>query len=72
LAKLILANVEVLAVNGPGPGSGTGNTTYLLALDADQAEQAIFFSKFESLWMTLVPQDQPKSTTPGRAYPNAF
>lgn len=72
LAKLLLANVEVLAVNGPGPGSGTGNTTYLLALDADQAEQAIFFSKFESLWMTLVPKDQPKSTTPGRAYPNAF
>lgn len=72
LAKLVLANVEVLAVTGAGPGAGTGNTTYLLALDADQAEQAIFFSKFESLWMTLVPKDQPKSMTSGRAYQNAF
>jgi Flp pilus assembly protein CpaB len=72
LAKLVLPNVEVLAVTGPGPGSDAGNTTYLLALDASQAEQAIFFSRFESLWMTLVPKGQPAATTPGRGYQNAF
>ena len=71
-AKLALAGVEVLAVTGPVPGSGAGNTTYLLALDASQAEQAIFFSRFESLWLTLVPKGQPAATTPGRTYQNAF
>lgn len=72
LAKLVLANVQVLAVTGPPAGAGTGNATYLLALDAAQAEQAIFFSRFESMWMTLVPQGQPAATTPGRGYQNAF
>jgi Flp pilus assembly protein CpaB len=72
LARLVLPAVEVLAVTGPGPGAGAGNTTYLLALDASQAEQAIFFSRFESLWMTLVPKGQPPATTSGRSYQNAF
>jgi len=72
LAKLILPGVEVLAVTGPGPGAGAGNTTYLLALNAAQAEQAIFFSRFESLWMTLVPKGQPAATTTGHSYKNAF
>lgn len=70
--KLVLPGVQVLAVTGPLPGADTGNTTYLLALDAAQAEQAIFFSRFESLWMTLVPKGQPPATTPGRSYKNAF
>jgi hypothetical protein len=72
VAKLILPAVQVLTVTGPGPGSGDGRTTYLLALDAAQAEQAIFFSRFESLWMTLVPKGQPSASTPGRTYKNAF
>jgi Flp pilus assembly protein CpaB len=72
-SKLILAGVQVLAVTGPAPGADTGNATYLLALDAAQAEQAIFFARFESLWLTLVPKGQPKAPpTPGRNYPNAF
>jgi Flp pilus assembly protein RcpC/CpaB len=71
-ARLILPAVQVLTVSGPGPGSGDGKTTYLLALDAVQAEQAIFFSRFESLWMTLVPKGQPAASTPGRNYKNAF
>jgi Flp pilus assembly protein RcpC/CpaB len=73
-ARLVLPSVEVLAVTGPGPGAeaGTGNAVYLLALDAAQAEQAIFFSRFESLWMTLVPKGQPKAQTTGRSYKNAF
>ena len=70
--KLILSGVQVLAVTGPGPGADTGNATYLLALDASQAEQAIFFARFESLWLTLVPKGQANSTTSGHSYKNAF
>ncbi len=72
VAKLALPNVQVLAVSGPGPGGEGGNETYLLALDAAQAEQAIFFSRFESIWMTLVPEGQPAATTPGRSFKNAI
>jgi Flp pilus assembly protein CpaB len=71
--KLILSGVQVLAVTGPGPGADSGNATYLLALDADQAEQAIFFAKFQSLWLSLVPKGQPKpAPTAGHTYKNAF
>jgi hypothetical protein len=71
--KLILPDVTVLAVTGPGPGAEGGNATYLLALDAAQAEQAIFFAKFDSLWLTLVPKGQVKAAaTPGRSDKNAF
>jgi Flp pilus assembly protein CpaB len=70
--KLILPGVEVLAVTGPGPGADTGNATYLLALDAAQAEQAIFFARYESMWLTLVPKGQAKSQTSGHSYKNAF
>jgi Flp pilus assembly protein CpaB len=70
--KLILSGVDVLAVTGPGPGADTGNGTYLLALDANQAEQAIFFARFESLWLSLVPKGQGKAQTSGHSYQNAF
>jgi Flp pilus assembly protein CpaB len=73
LAKLVLPSVEVLALTGPGPGVGTGVATYLLALNTDEAEQVIFLRHNESLWMTLVPKDQPVATaTAGRSYQNAF
>jgi Flp pilus assembly protein CpaB len=70
--KLILSGVPVLAVTGPAPGADTGNATYLLALDANQAEQVIFFARFETLWLTLVPKGQPNSQTAGHSYKNAF
>jgi Flp pilus assembly protein CpaB len=73
VSKLLLPSVQVLAVTGPAPGADTGNATYLLALDTAQAEQAIFFAKFQSMWLTLVPKGQPKApATPGRSYKNAF
>ena len=72
VAKLLLPGVQVLAVTGPGPGSDAGNATYLLALDAAQAEQVIFFAKFQSMLLTLVPKGQPNAQTPGRTYKNAF
>lgn len=72
LAKLVLPAVPVLAVTGPGPGAGTGNTTYLLALDAAQAEQAIFLARFESVWLTLTSEGQPAPSTPGRTHRNVL
>jgi Flp pilus assembly protein CpaB len=72
-SKLILSGVQVLAVTGPGPGAEAGNYTYLLALDANQAEQAIFFARFETMWLTLVPKGQPNAQpTAGHSYKNAF
>ena len=72
-SKLILSDVQVLTVTGPGPGADSGNVTYVLALDANQAEQAIFFAKFQSLWLTLVPKGQPQPPqTAGHTYKNAF
>ena len=46
--------------------------TYLLALDASQAEKAIFFSRYGEMHLTLVPKGQPDSTTGGRDQTNAF
>ena len=71
-SKLLVAGVPVLAVTGPAPGAEAGNATYLLALDASQAEQAIFFARYESMWLTLVPKGQAKSQTSGHSYTNAF
>lgn len=62
-AKLILSNVKVIDVkNGEG---GKGEIVYLLALDAEDAERAIFYAKFESLWATLVPEGQSPAKTDG-------
>ncbi len=46
--------------------------TYLMALDAAQAEKAIFFSKYGEVYLTLVPKGQPDSTTGGRDQTNAL
>lgn len=71
--RLILSGVDVLAVTSPGPGADTGNATYMLALDTAQAEQVIFFAKFQSLWLTLVPKGQaPQPRPAGHTYKNAF
>jgi Flp pilus assembly protein CpaB len=68
-SKLFLSNVRVLDVTGVAP-DGTGDPTLLLALNPAQAEQAIFFAKFESLWAALVPPSQPAATTAGTDYAN--
>jgi Flp pilus assembly protein CpaB len=72
VAKLMLPGIQVLTVTGPGPGSDAGNATYLLAVDAAQAEQIIFFSKFQSMWLTLAPKGQPNPQTPGYTYKSTF
>ena len=71
-AKLVLANVKVLDVTGADPTAGTGDPTYLLALSPKDAERAIFFAKFESLWAALVPAKAPAASTPGRDYKTAL
>ena len=70
-AKLVLSKVEVLAVSSPTPGAGTGNATYLLALDAPDAEQVVYLQSHESVYLTLARDDQGPLTTPGITSANA-
>jgi Flp pilus assembly protein CpaB len=69
LAKLVLPAVRVLDAKA---AAGSGNVTYVLALDVDQAERLIFFAKFESLWVALTSEGQPAVRSIGRGYPNAL
>ena len=69
LVKLVLAGVKVLDVRAPAVGSD-GSATYLLALDVNEAEQVIFFSKYEALWAALTTPDQKPVTSVGRSYQN--
>jgi Flp pilus assembly protein CpaB len=48
------------------------NVLMLMALDASQAERAIFFSGYGNLYVTLMPQGQPDSTTGGRDQTNVL
>lgn len=62
LAKLILSNVEVLAAVNNG-----ANVTYVLAVNPTEAEQLIYLSSFEGLWLTLARDGAPAvGGTPGR------
>lgn len=67
--KLILPNVLVLDVSGLA-ADGSGDPTYLLALDSAHAEQVIFFAKFESLWAALAPAGSGPGQTAGTDYAN--
>ncbi len=48
------------------------SVTYLLALDASQAERAIFLDRFGEMYLTLVPKGQPDATTGGRDQTNVL
>ena len=62
LAKLILSNVEVLSAVNNG-----ANVTYVVAVNPNEAEQLIYLSSFEGIWMTLAREDAPAvGGTPGR------
>lgn len=87
-AKLLLPNVQVLDVSQEiapvtaQPVADNANTTartpgnppitYLLALPADQAEKAIYFTTYNSLYLTLMPKDQAPSSTGGRTQADAL
>ena len=65
--KLILSNVKVLSVSAPAAGTPGNGITYVLALNASDAEQVIYFHSFEGLYMSLARSDQGVLSTPGRS-----
>jgi Flp pilus assembly protein CpaB len=78
-SQLLVSDVEVLdvsreiltprrAANGEAQGSTGGQLTLLLALDAQQAEAAVFAANANTLWFTLLPEDQGPSETGGVGY----
>lgn len=54
------------------PRTGGGQLTLLLALDAQQAEQAIFASSQNELWFTVLAEDAEPSTTGGVDYGTSY
>jgi Flp pilus assembly protein CpaB len=67
IAKLVLSNVQVLAVSNAG-----ANVTYVLAVNADEAEKVIYLSSFETVWLTLTRDGAPAvGGTPGHNATNA-
>lgn len=48
------------------------SVTYLMALDANQAEKAIFFTRFGEVYVSLAAKGQPDATTGGRDQTNAL
>jgi Flp pilus assembly protein CpaB len=72
MAKLVLSDVEVLAVTGAGPGSSTGTETYVLALTPQQAEQVVYLASLETLYLALAPPGAPPVATSGVNPTNAL
>jgi pilus assembly protein CpaB len=68
--KLVLQGVKVLDVRAPAPGTG-GSSIYLLALDVREAEQVIFYAKYESMWIALTNVGDKPVVSVGRSYQNA-
>lgn len=51
---------------------GPATITYLLALDAAQADRLVFFTSYASLYLSLVPKDQAASAPVGHDQSNAL
>jgi hypothetical protein len=67
VAKLVLSNVQVLAVSNAG-----ANVTYVLAVNPVEAEKVIYLASFEGIWLTLVRDGAPAvGGTPGHNSTNA-
>lgn len=64
-AKLVLEDVEVLAVAGPNVDAGAGTPTLVLALTQQETEQAILLHTAETVWLSLRPPDATTSATSG-------
>ncbi|HZN13520.1 MAG TPA: RcpC/CpaB family pilus assembly protein [Acidimicrobiales bacterium] len=67
--KLLLSGVEVLSASAPAVG---GPSTYVLALNAADAEQVVYLQTFEGLYFSLARSDQGILTTPGRSSGSPF
>jgi Flp pilus assembly protein CpaB len=70
-SKLVLSKVRILDVTGIA-ADGSGDPTFLLSLTPADAERAIFFAKFESMWAALVPAQEKPAATAGVDYANAL
>ena len=70
-AKLVMSDIEVLWVSGPTPEPPNNTTTYMLSVDASQAEQLVYLQSFEGSYMTLARHDQGQLSTVGRSPKNA-
>ncbi len=66
VAPATVTNVQPAAGQKSRAAEVQPNVTYLMALDAAQAEKAIFFSRYGEVYLTLVPKGQPDATTGGR------
>lgn len=69
LAKLILSDVQVLSATPPVAGAPT---TFVLALNASDAEQIIYFQSFEGLYMSLARSDQGIISAPAHTAAQPF
>jgi len=72
VAPATVTSVQPAAGQVSRAGGVQTTVTYLMALDASQAEKAIFFSKYGDVYLTLVPKGQPDSATAGRDQTNAL
>lgn len=71
LAKLVLSNVKVLAIEEAPPSASPASTSVVLAVTPAQAEGLIYLTTFESIYTTLVtPAYEAPVSTPGRAPSN--
>ena len=72
MAKLVLADADVLAVTAPAAGTETGTATYLLAVNPGDAEKVIYLASFEGIWLSITADGAPAiGGTPGRTAGNA-
>lgn len=75
VAPAVVTNGQPATGEAAAEARGVGASptlTYLMALDATQAEKAIFFSRYGEVYLTLVPKGQPDATTGGRDQTNAL
>ena len=74
VAPLATTQTAATPTNGTAtrPTAAATTITYLLAVDANQAERLIFFTSYARLYLTLVPQGQGDSATPGRDQTNVL
>ncbi len=72
VAPATVTNVQPAAGQKSRAAEVQASVTYLMALDAAQAEKAIFFSRYGEVYLTLVPKGQPDATTGGRDQTNAL
>ncbi|MGH9070079.1 MAG: RcpC/CpaB family pilus assembly protein [Acidimicrobiales bacterium] len=71
LAKLVVSNVKVLAINEPAPSTTISSTVVVVAVTPSVAEGLIYLTTYEGIYTTLVtPSFEAPAATPGRSATN--